>query len=1261
MANKTTGQWVGAIVGAIAGWFIGDSYDGAMAGAAIGGAIGGAIDPPKGPHLFGPRLQDLSVQTSTYGANIPRIYGSCALFGNVFWIENNSLKEVEKNSGGGKGGGGPETTTYSYYATLALGLCRGPISGVRRIWAGSKLIYDAGADDIVGIMASNRAADGFRIYLGDEDQLPDPRMQAALGIANTPAYRGLAYIVFEDFALADYGNSLLGCPFKVEVMSSDVSEQYSRPTYVSDGLFTDWHSLGGLDKYGPYYPKFSGGVFSFVYGNQEYGISVDGRLLYTKLPEFLGVEWGRIGFLNELDVSYVGTGGIDGQGLGYLQIGGVSVLLRRGTDEYEFQGCAINQAEDRLYVFVTIAGVDHLNIYDEDFSLLSSQPQTVRTFPIGDIYYPSIPGGSEVFAVESNGDWMWRADVFAGQVNVWSITNGVLSNVHTFLAATTPFMGPYASTLAISAADGFCVGAGNGGNFFAFSRAKIVAAETVPLADIVSAECLSSGLLEASDIDVTDLSADVRGYKVSAVAAIRSALDPLQATWPFDAIQDGYKIKFVSRGNASVATVDISELGTVAAGEKPGIRIRHVREMDLQLPRRVQVSYYDIAREYDTGEQASERLNTEAVGINQVELAIVMTANEAAGVSETLLYLYWLERHDVDFVLPPTYNHLQPTDVITVLGSNATYILRLTAISYLPDGRMECSAKFNDVAIYAPVAIGEESHSVGGSLSYSGISALQLLDIPTINSAMNRSGILAGVSGYYPSWRGATVFRSDDGGQLWLPIQGFMSPGATAGYAINSIGAGRDDIVDAANSLSIRLYSGELSSVTDIGLYNGGNHFAYGLPGRWEIIAAKTVVEESDGSLTLTGLLRGRFGTEQYMDDHTDLDVIVLLDSSVLRFIGLSISSVNQSRLWKAVSSGDSIDTAIEVESSYTAINLKCLSPIRINGHRDLTALDWSISWTRRSRTPVEAFSGVATPIGETSESYEVEIWDSSYASLKRTITGLSSASTSYSAAQQIADFGAEQTTLYLKIYQMSSVIGRGYPLVTSITRNIPLDPFIDLLVLGLHFNGTNGSTTFTDIKGHAFTAFGNAQITTTGALYGGACGLFDGSGDYIRTPYHTDFDPGTGDFSVDIRANPTSVSVLQAIVGAYSAPSSTYGWLLYASANAELIMVFRDSAGAFYTFSTPPATLVANTWQALRWTKQGTTHRLFVEGLKKAESVLSATPYVHPAAGLIFGRWDDSGTTGRDFGGKLDDARIYRACISTGDYTPLPYQFPDT
>ena len=216
------GQVVGGLVGAVAGFFLGGGTpSGALYGAQIGMTLGGYLDPPKGPTVNGPRLNDLSVQTSTYGAVIPRVYGTVTVNGNVFWLENNRLKEtVTKKKSGGKGGGGKTTTrTYTYSATFAVGLCQGPIVGVRRIWIGPDLIYDAGSSDPGTIAASNAAASGFQLYLGTDTQAADARMQATLGVANTPAWRGLAYLVFYDLALERYANSLAGAQVKVELSS----------------------------------------------------------------------------------------------------------------------------------------------------------------------------------------------------------------------------------------------------------------------------------------------------------------------------------------------------------------------------------------------------------------------------------------------------------------------------------------------------------------------------------------------------------------------------------------------------------------------------------------------------------------------------------------------------------------------------------------------------------------------------------------------------------------------------------------------------------------------------------------------------------------------------------------------------------------------------------------------------------------------------------------------------------------------------------
>jgi hypothetical protein len=125
---SSPGQIIGGVVGAVAGFFLsGFNPMGALYGAQLGMMAGGAIDPPQGPTVEGPRLSDLTVQTSNYGASIPRVYGTAVLNGNVIWLEGNRLKEsVTKTKSGGKGGSKSKTTTrnYSYSATFAVGCAR---------------------------------------------------------------------------------------------------------------------------------------------------------------------------------------------------------------------------------------------------------------------------------------------------------------------------------------------------------------------------------------------------------------------------------------------------------------------------------------------------------------------------------------------------------------------------------------------------------------------------------------------------------------------------------------------------------------------------------------------------------------------------------------------------------------------------------------------------------------------------------------------------------------------------------------------------------------------------------------------------------------------------------------------------------------------------------------------------------------------------------------------------------------------------------
>src|SRR3546814_18967447 len=88
-------------------------------GGAIGGLIGNAFDHavlfrPKG--VEGRRLNEVQVQTSTYGSQLPRLFGTLRVAGTVIW--STDLKETRHRSGGGTGR--TSGTSYSYSSSFAV-------------------------------------------------------------------------------------------------------------------------------------------------------------------------------------------------------------------------------------------------------------------------------------------------------------------------------------------------------------------------------------------------------------------------------------------------------------------------------------------------------------------------------------------------------------------------------------------------------------------------------------------------------------------------------------------------------------------------------------------------------------------------------------------------------------------------------------------------------------------------------------------------------------------------------------------------------------------------------------------------------------------------------------------------------------------------------------------------------------------------------------------------------------------------------------
>lgn len=228
MARQALGL-AGGIIGAYFGGPVG-----AQIGFAIGSAIGGAIDPEEIP---GPSLGKVPVQTGRDGVPIAYGWGVIHTAGNI--IHKNPIVETEKSTSVGKGGGSKQVETRRT-RTYAIGVCRGPIKGILRIWQNDKLVYDRRGYDLGGpaipVADTNAYEEAISIYLGDDDQLPDPELEAVWGAGKVPAYRGLAYIVWNNFDITDFGSAIPQYRFEVLVNGSEQITSRVYPIEARDEL-----------------------------------------------------------------------------------------------------------------------------------------------------------------------------------------------------------------------------------------------------------------------------------------------------------------------------------------------------------------------------------------------------------------------------------------------------------------------------------------------------------------------------------------------------------------------------------------------------------------------------------------------------------------------------------------------------------------------------------------------------------------------------------------------------------------------------------------------------------------------------------------------------------------------------------------------------------------------------------------------------------------------------------------------------------------
>jgi hypothetical protein len=212
---------------------------------------------------------------------------------------------------------------------------------------------------------------------------------------------------------------------------------------------------------------------------------------------------------------------------------------------------------------------------------------------------------------------------------------------------------------------------------------------------------------------------------------------------------------------------------------------------------------------------------------------------------------------------------------------------------------------------------------------------------------------------------------------------------------------------DLVNALEIALVGGDApNTVTSAEMLAGANRAAViRADGTAEIIHFHDVIATDSGTFVLSTLLRGRRGTEVYVSGHEPGEMFVMLDDSAA--IGrrlLPLDQVGKTLHLAAVARGGEAGNSKPQAIALAGNDLKPYAPVHLAASGSFGA-DITLSWVRRTRVGGDLKDGFGTVLlAEDTEEYELEVLGPED-DARRTVTGLTSPTFTYTAAMQAEDF----------------------------------------------------------------------------------------------------------------------------------------------------------------------------------------------------------------------------------------------------------------
>lgn len=500
--------------------------------------------------------------------------------------------------------------------------------------------------------------------------------------------------------------------------------------------------------------------------------------------------------------------------------------------------------------------------------------------------------------------------------------------------------------------------------------------------------------------------------------SVRSIIDQLSLAYQFEVVDTSGVYKFVPRAATPVKTLALDDIGFGSSDIAPPPFVTK-RVQGIDLPRSVTLTYFSEDTDYNQFTQTSN-LVTYAEGQDvKLEAPVVLSHQKAKQISELALIQSHLER--TSFSFNTTYKHidLEPGDVIlhptigaariTKLSEDQEGILKFEAV----DAGAAEGVDGSNLVVEVPPASNNVPLSLGYSQGF-------FIDPGNINDADTGVRMLVAVHGFgRAGWPGAQIFVSENNGASYEQV-GTAFQEATIGLVATATPAASYYTFDNTTTITVQVKTNSLLSVSELDVLNGRN---WALVGQ-EIIGFKNAVLVGERTYQLSGLLRGRQGTEQFIGTHVANELFVLLDSAIVRLDWQPVDR-NSVKKYKVVTIGSSLDR-VDAEDVFMVSNNLRMWTVH-SAKITKVGADFQLSWKERVRYNNGLRDGAEIEHDPDWAGYGIAIMSSDESSIVNTYTTTSETFT-YTSAMQTADFGAPQLGLKTQVVQLSRTGAPGYP-----------------------------------------------------------------------------------------------------------------------------------------------------------------------------------------------------------------------------------------